>query len=347
MDDLVKLDIKDLLECIKNPELKIKDPPHKPLKDEFKKFVDKTVEERRKSSSIKAMRDFHNWVKKILISNVSNYYYSKLHSKINILDIAVGRGGDLFKWINTTNGKKVLIDKVFGFDSNEMSVKSKDPFNPGALQRLEGIDTKGIKIKFDVGNAMRPSMELLNNISSFSPKGYQIVSCQFAMHYFFKSKQDLDTVMKIVSGYLVSGGYFIGTILDETKIRNDITGNLFNLVPTNPFKPKSPYNNEYSFEILDSNDEGNYFNTMGTSTEYLVNQKEFVEVAKKYNLVPDKNFFEPYKMENKTEYTNSVSPFVSFTEILKLWKPKPGNPYMNEDELQLNSLYTTFVFKKN
>jgi len=155
-------------------------------------------------------------------------------------------------------------------------------------------------------------------------------------------------LMLMVSGHLNVGGYFIGTTIDEMEIRKteNQTGKLYSVQPTIPFGPRKPYGNEYSFEILDSFDQGNYFNTMGVSKEYLVKQSEFIKVAKKYNLVPCKNFFESYTRENKTEFANSDNPFVPFSKIVKLWTPKKNSRSMNDDELKLNNLYTTFVFKK-
>jgi mRNA (guanine-N7-)-methyltransferase len=348
-EDLVKLNINDLLECIKNPDTKVNHEPYNNANDEFKKYVDKTVSDRRKSSSIINMRDYHNWIKATLINNVCNYYYSIHHKKINLLDIAVGRGGDIKKWINTRSGKTQIINKVFGFDSDVMSIESKDPFNQGAKERLKNIKRSNVDIHFEVGNAFRPTIPLLDNIISFSPDGYQVVSCQFAMHYFFKEKGYLDTVFKIVNRFLVQGGYFIGTILDETKIRDpeNQKGVLYNLNPIQPFKDRAPYGNGYTFEILDSGDEGNYFNTLGISTEYLVHQKEFEKVAKEHNLVPDRNFFENYNINGKKDYSKTKTPFNSFQNIIKYWTPRPGGEYLNENELKLNNLYTTFVFKKN
>ena len=107
---LVKLNIEDLLNCINGKDsegndLKVKIPPHKKVKDEFNKFINHEISQRRKKSSISSMRSFHNFIKKHLLYVIVQLIHSK---QINLLDIAVGRGGDLAKW-NKSNIKFVYL----------------------------------------------------------------------------------------------------------------------------------------------------------------------------------------------------------------------------------------------
>jgi len=340
-DGLVKLDINDLIGCLNEQP--------KTVQNTFYKFIKEKVTERRQSSSIIAMRDFHNWVKRTMIINIKNLF----KKKVNLLDIAVGRGGDIDKW------NKAGISNVFGFDSNTESIHSIDPFNPGALFRIQNYQNLSTNIHVEVGNAIKPSMQLLTNIDMFllnnKLSGFDIISCQFAMHYFFKQEQDLDVTLSIVQKYLSPGGYFIGTILDPVKIRaffksrttKEYSAQLFNIKIKKYFK-KDPYGNEYSFEIKDTYDEGNYFNTMGVSNEYLVDLSELTRLAGIHKLTPvNKNIFESYQVNGRTEYSKTDTPFVSFTSLVHFWKPKQGTRAITPEELELNDLYTTFVFQKN
>ena len=133
---LVKLNIEDLLNCINGKDsegndLKVKIPPHKKVKDEFNKFINHEISQRRKKSSISSMRSFHNFIKKHLLYVIVQLIHSK---QINLLDIAVGRGGDLAKW-NKNN-----IKYVFGFDKSEKSITNTDPEDQGAFE----MATKGL-----------------------------------------------------------------------------------------------------------------------------------------------------------------------------------------------------------
>jgi SAM-dependent methyltransferase len=360
---LVKLDINDLMNCLNEQ------PPK--IKKEFEKFVNDTNNERRKNSSIIRMRDYHNWVKRTLIESV--VYLLKSKGDIYLLDIAVGRGGDLDKW------NKAGIKGVFGFDTNPDSIYSIDPFNPGAKQRLAtyNIPDKKNKLKeniqFEVGNAISPSMDLLDNIESYlrsrSIPGFQIVSCQFALHYFFGHRQNLERVLQIVSMYLVKGGYFIGTTINGDKIRKFFTSRrskdhdspLYRAWIDKYYPRYDPYNDntvfgqKYSFMIKDSGDIGNYFNTTGISTEYIVSFEKLTEMCKSVGLYPvTQNYLEPYQNGKFTNFPDTVAPnkknpfpnVYHFEDTVHSWKPKPGNGYMTQDERDLNSLYSAFVFVK-
>lgn len=370
MEDFVNLSISDLIECINQPGIKVKEPPHNFVKNEFDKFVNKEISQRRKNSSISDLRNFHNFIKRVLIENVSELY-RKQHPRedLNLLDLACGRGGDLFKF------ESAGIKNVFGFDKSETSIESIDPFDQGAKARYNNQNLH-VNVEFFVNDAMQPTQELINKLGVFMNKhklinkkipsltGFQIMSCQFAMHYFFQSEIALRNVLGTFSQFLKKGGYFIGTTVNGKKISN-LLGNspsfdstLLNI--TKNFKsiaPRLPYNNSYNFKINDTFDKGNYFNTMGVSTEYLVNLTELKRVAAEYNLQPVYlNFFEPLN----SSFTTSPD-FISFEEIYELAKPitagsirsgsvpahgKWKGKSLTEDELVINNLYTTFIFVK-
>ena len=87
---------------------------------------------------------------------------------------------------------------------------------------------------------------------------------------------------------------------------------------------------------------------MGASTEYLVDFEILKRLAAEYDLEPVyKNFFEPYQVGTKNEYT-TLTDFLSFEEIYaqNTWTPKSTGRPMNEDELEINKMYRTFIFKK-
>ena len=105
-ENLVELSITNLMNCLADIE----------KKEEFVSEVGvekykKVVRYMREESTVISMRDFHNWVKLVLITNIADFYYrSSKNPKTSLLDIAVGRGGDLSKW------EKAELSYVFGFD---------------------------------------------------------------------------------------------------------------------------------------------------------------------------------------------------------------------------------------
>jgi mRNA (guanine-N7-)-methyltransferase len=346
---LSNLSITNLLQCMSSSGVK-----EQFIQDIGPKKYNKIVQDMRNESTIIGMRDFHNWVKLVLISNVAKYLSKR---DTSLLDVAVGRGGDLAKW-NKSN-----IKFVFGFDKNETSITNMDPEDPGAIARLSGF--KGAKFKdihFEVGNAVKPTKQLLIQIDQFTQtngfNGFNIVSCQFALHYFFKTEMDLKISLTLVSKYLSKGGIFIGTTINGETIKNLFkdtsekvySTNLFKVQRNFPKKLKSAYGNEYTFTIFDTQDRANYFNTIGLSIEYLVNLKVLEEVAATVGLVPLRlNFFEEYILTDKKRgFVEMKKNHLQFDDILELgkWQPKQGSRDLTDEEQELNGLYSTFAFTK-
>jgi len=280
-----------------------------------------------------------------LISNSTRYFKQSYKSKISLMDIAVGRGGDLAKW------NKSGIDNVYGFDISKTSIEE-------AKNRIKAF--KGLKINIHVeqGNATEPnqlsidSFKKENDISSF-----QIISCQFALHYFFDDETSIRNVLKVVSQNLRTGGYFIGTTMNKqailelfnsvSKTQKTIRKKLFQITRDFTALKRPPtFGQEYTFTILDTQDEGNYFNTIPESTEYLVDFNKLNEYASEFGLVEcTKNFFEPYG-NNFTEIRRAScekipSNVIPFSEIK--WN---GTPQLTPEELELNNLYCSFVYQK-
>jgi mRNA (guanine-N7-)-methyltransferase len=354
-DKFVQLSISDLLHCINNNDFKVVTPPHNPVKDEFKKFVNKEISERRKNSSIGSMRTFHNFIKRILIENVVKLYRS--HHKgeeICVLDIACGRGGDIFKY------QSAGVSHVFAFDKSAESIESINPFNEGAVSRYNSSKgTLSVNIEFAVGDATKPTPDLFQKIGIFMDThklinkknnvftGFQIMSCQFAMHYFFQSEIALRNVLSMFSRFLRNGGYFIGTCINGAEItkllekEKAFKSSILEIELKN-YKPRKAFGNEYTFQINDLIDQGNYFNTLGVSTEYLVNMDTLVKIADEYNLKPVYfNLFE--QIPGSRNYTSSNG-FVSFRDIHELGIFKQAK--LKQEEILINNLYTTFVFVK-
>ena len=338
-ESLVKLNIEDLLNCIngKNEvgeDYKVKQPPHNKVKDEFNKFINHEISERRKKSSVSSMRKFHNFIKKQMLYVIVKLIHSE---NINLLDIAVGRGGDMFKW------NELKIKNVFGFDKSDTAINSINPFDQGAKERLR-INPVQTNIYYEVGDAMHPTGELVQKIKEFNSKNQiNIISCQFAMHYFFKNDAYLDNIFKVFTFFLKKGGYFFGTTTSGNKI-------LENINVKNPLFEinKTKVENEYTFTINDTFDKGNYFNSSGESVEYIVDFKKLISIADKYNLKPVYlNLFEPIPGTKSYAINDIINPhFVSFEEIYNLKNHGGFKGKLNPNEIVLNNLYSTFVFIK-
>ena len=350
-EDLIQLSITNLIQCLE--ENNVKDDFIKKIKkDDYSKIVQLMREE----STIIQMRDFHNWIKSILITNITDYYYSiKKSQRVSLLDIAVGRGGDLMKW------NKAYITDVFGFDLNKDSIYSKNPENPGAIERLRNLKNYKVNVHFEVGDVTDPK-EIEVSIKKYLTKnnlktGFDLVSCQFALHYFFSSENALRTMLYFVSKNLKSGGYFFGTSINGDKIRSYFEGykgnkgvfkrNIYKIEKNFPSRLKSPFGNKYTFTIYDNKDKTNYFNTIPVSNEFLTDFKILNLIAKQYSLEPvNINFFEKYNT-NYTLNHNVPENVISFEDIYRLGNWTPKDKQLTPEQLELSFLNSVFIFRKN
>ena len=187
----------------------------------------------------RSLRDFHNlYVKNALIKSVSNIGDT-------LIDYAVGKGGDLPKWI------AAKLSFVFGIDLSRDNIEN----------RLDGICARYLNYKkkyklmpdivpdglFIQGNANQniknlsaqyteKGKQITKAIFGEGPKdekilgkgvlkshgrainGFNISSIQFAIHYMFENPTLLHNFLTNVAECTQIGGYFIGTSYNGKKI---------------------------------------------------------------------------------------------------------------------------------
>jgi len=188
-----------------------------------------------KESSTRGLRNFHNlYVKKRLILGVSN-------RKDNLIDYAVGKAGDLSKWVQAKLGF------VFGIDISKDNIhnhldgacarylKERKTTNvmPRALfvhgnsslniRSSEAFSTEKDKMiaRAVFGNGPKDRKVLGEGVYKnygIAQDGFHVSSCQFALHYFFESLATLNSFLKNLSECTKIGGYFIGTCYDGNTI---------------------------------------------------------------------------------------------------------------------------------
>jgi mRNA (guanine-N7-)-methyltransferase len=271
----------------------------------------------RNESIIINLRLFHNYVKESLLNDVVNYINK---DNITLLDLAVGKGGDMFKWLKND------IYNVVGIDINNESIKGTN----GAIHRYRNLKNKRIKNNervpiydyyvYDLSN--KNNIPKIDNI--IKNRKFNIVSCQFAIHYMFKNKESLNTFIKIVSRYISPiNGYFIGTTMNGEKIKKlekNTKNEIFEIDHLNINNDKS-YGNEYKVSLGVKKGEEHYFSER-PSIEYVVDMDELKRVCKIYHL----------------EYVGSID--------FKEWYEKKNNKIkLSENEKLFSYLNFSFIFK--
>ena len=189
---------------------------------------------------VRGMIDFHNkWVKERVL-------YQKVFMKgpgLTLIDVAVGKAGDLHRWVR---GKAAF---VLGIDAAGENIR--DSRN-GAYNRYMGslvengrdnVPTCVFVIGESQGNYQNGSAGatpeekdiLCSVFGKVKPQGatppyinqyaagrlangVDIITCQFAVHYFFKDEEMFNGLLKNIQDNLKIGGYFIGTTFDGDSV---------------------------------------------------------------------------------------------------------------------------------
>ena len=210
-------------------------------------FTDSTVYYNRQGASnhTRALRNFHNlYVKRKLILSVSKRGGT-------LIDLSVGKGGDFPKWI------AAKLSFVFGLDISRDNIENRvDGVCARYLDNRKRFNSmpRGLFVNGDTtenirsGEAMYTDKGKMISRAVFGdgPKdedklgtgvylaygkgkpGFDVVSCQFSMHYFFenqrnyffwyKNQRTLQGFLRNVSEVCKVGGYFIGTCYDGRRV---------------------------------------------------------------------------------------------------------------------------------
>lgn len=322
-----------------------------------------------------SLKNFHNlYVKKLLIGGVSK-------QGDTLIDFACGKAGDLPKWISSK------LSFVFGIDYSKDNLEN----------RLDGACVRYLKSRKDNKNMphalfvhgnssfnIKDGSALLNDkakqisaaIFGNTPKdvnklgkgvvrqygkgdtGFNVSSCQFAIHYFFENPDTLRGFLKNVAECTKLNGYFIGTCYDGKIIFNDLkkikTGESIQIIDDG--KKIWEIYKDYGSDSFEDNSSsiGYKINVYQESinqyiSEYLVNFDYLIRVMESYGL----------KIINREEAHDIGLPegsglfselFINMLDELKKTPYKKSlyreAPNMSSFEKKISFLNRYFVFKK-
>jgi hypothetical protein len=168
---------------------------------------------------------FHNKIKEQL-------YHSNIKPGDTLLELAVGRGGDLHKW------RKTKPSKVVGIDLSQTNLESP---RQGACVRYLGESAKSKlpPVLFIVGDMTQPLLEQEHRYIKILDKreppptpylekfagltNFDVISCQMAIHYACATEE----VFRTFVGNLTRHGknLFFGTCLDGQSVYSLLLGN--------------------------------------------------------------------------------------------------------------------------
>lgn len=201
------------------------------------------------------LKKFHNAVKRALLQRV-------LSPGSRLLDLGAGRGGDVRKWADCG------ASFVKGLDISDAELQE-------AARRAEGLRVRCV---FE-------ATEELGLRAWTDPDGpYDVVSCMFALHYFFASEAMAQMFLKHVSMNLRPGGYFVGVVPDGVRVNQAMAAGTSSREALHLramwHGPPQPFGSAYVCSIADT------VTDKGGSVEYLVYENVLVAVAAQAGLRP-------------------------------------------------------------
>ena len=325
-------------------------------------------------STTRGLRDFHNlYVKMRLISGTTN-------RKDTLIDFAVGKAGDLSKWrtaklgfvlgidiskdniLNREDGAcsrylteaskySGMFDALFLYGNSAQNIRSGDAFD-GHKEKMiaRAVFGEGPKVRADLGATVYKAYGI-------AQEGFNISSCQFALHYFFENVRTMHNFVRNVAECTRVGGVFVGTCWDGKTVfnllRNKSCGDSFSIsrYGTRIFQitkmydytgfPDDELSLGYSISV--------YQESIGQHiVEYLVNFDFFVRVMENYGFV----------LMNREEATQFGFPGGGTGMFEGLYYDMMGSitrestnrygsaPEMTEDEKFISFLNRYFIFRK-
>ena len=266
-----------------------------------------------------SLRDFHNlYVKRFLIERVATYLNSSAHvDSILLVDFAVGKAGDLSKWtwsnIKFVFGVDITLDNIMnakdGACVRYLGTRNRDTTKPLRAIFLRGNSSLNIRTNGQAfftnqdkqisdalfGQETEAKTQIAQKYYGIGRDGFHMGSCQFAMHYMFKSIKSLHGFLRNLSECIRKGGYYVGTCYNGQRVfdllRQKERGESFSLYKNNKriFEITKDYQQS---EFTDSAESVGmaiqvYQESIDTTNEeYLVNFAYFTRLMDVYGFIP-------------------------------------------------------------
>jgi mRNA (guanine-N7-)-methyltransferase len=299
------------------------------------------------------------YVKKRLITGVAK-------EGDTLIDYAVGKGGDIPKWkqsglrfvfgidysidniVNQYDGACVrylnerkqtpeLFDALFVAGNSSLNIRDGTAFVTAKEKAVANSVFGNAKLNSELGKAVTKS-------HGIGKSGFNISSCQFALHYFFENNSVLHNFLRNVAECTRVDGFFIGTCFDGVSVFEKLKNmEKFSIMVDDTLIFEIQKKFSQTGFVSDDTSVGYAIKVFQESinnyvTEYLVNFNYFVRLMENYG----------FKLLSNEEAKHHGFPSGSglFTELFAQMK-KDGNPgEMSEKEKTISFLNRYFIFRK-
>ena len=326
----------------------------------------------------KPMRNFHNFIKSILIYTFVHSMYQD-YKKKSVLDLGCGRGGDQNKfyyakiafYIGIDNDKDALFNPIDGAVSRYSKLKSKPGFGSTKMYFIVGDMTSKLDYENQfksIGGMDYQNKQLIEKFFSDEPVNkttFDIIHYGFSIHYGLKNEDTWANTKSNINKCLRADGYVIITTFDGNSVRKLLKG-------------KDKYTQHYTdengnvkvlFEIVKKYQDVDDNTIMGVGnaidvhmewisnegvylTEYLVDERFIVnELEKDCNLelVTSDSFKNQYNIHKEylTQYARYEAEERTREGILKRAAEYYEQTDINDKSREYTFMEKYYVFRKN
>jgi len=227
-------------------------------------YYSRDLGQKRYESATKGLRDFHNlYVKKKLILGACALAGGGVRGRgrrmrdgygeegTKLIDFAVGKGGDLNKFVQAgvsfVYGVDIAKDNIQNvmdgicaryLEAHRLIGSDKIPlgvFQVGdctrSFRKGDAFSTEKDKViargVFGQGAKNTPMLErmpLVRRVFGWGENGFEVGSCQFALHFFCENALKFHAFMQNLTENIKIGGVFICTTFDGERLFNKLTG---------------------------------------------------------------------------------------------------------------------------
>jgi hypothetical protein len=176
------------------------------------------------------MRQYHNWIKSNIIYTYCNKVY-KNNKQSSVLDMGIGRGGDISKYyyaeVAFCVGIDVSNEGLFSPVDSASSRYEKGRKGKPNFPKMYFIHADaGTKLNYTdqykaLGGMNQENKNLMEKFFSSDPKSqtkFDIISCQHVVHYMLKDSNTWQNFKDNLNQTLRHGGYFMITHFDAKRV---------------------------------------------------------------------------------------------------------------------------------
>ncbi|MGL5935640.1 MAG: hypothetical protein ACRCZI_08445 [Cetobacterium sp.] len=263
----------------------------------------------KQDDSYKNVKQFNNNIKQSLIEQSKDL--------TTVMDIGFGRGGDLYKYIQSNIKHLIVLEKDRSAIEELIHRKHRLFSKDGLLMNIINVD---LNTEINIIEKIIKSYVCVNKyiqIPDFNIHSIDAIYCNFAMHYFTDTKEHILKFVNLISNTLKIKGKFYTTLFDKDKVQTLLNSN------NGKWQPDNKY-------IIEAYGKKNHIRLKLPFSKLLIEEDlidiEYVKLEfteKEIHVIEDTNFgdvLNKYDMNFKNNFSESDKTFIGLYRYIVFQK---------------------------